>query len=395
VEAEVRQVAGGDPVAAIELATDRIMDVNRLAAATFSVATPGDYFGALVRMAGRLVDTRSTPRGVESLITTDAHTFSVVADGVSATALKAVEIGSEVSITGVLRPVSRTVDDPMSPAWVSPVDRLELLPRTASDIRVLAAPSWWTPRRLATLLAILAALATGAVIWAGLLRRQIAAQLRIIQSQVEARATHEERQRIAREFHDTLEQDLASIALQIDAAAHCTADEAQARQAFDQHRDMMARLRQETHDFLWDLRDKKRWDGSLGESLAAQAAYLQSLTDVRISCAIAAELPRVAADVQFHVLRIVREAVCNAIEHAKPSSIAIRAAVDGGECVITIADDGAGCDLAAAEAKTGHFGIVGMRERARRIGAALTVESGLGKGTAVTVRCQSRENTAI
>lgn len=393
VEAEVRRLGRGDVPEPTAVDPGKVMEINRIAAATFSVAKPGDYFGALVCMTGRLVETHATTLGVECLISGDDYAFVVLADGPTATLLRAVNVGSTIAITGILRPVARVVNDPMSPAWLSPVERLELLARNPSDIQLLAAAPWWTPRRLSIALGAAAILAVGGVLWGVALRRQIAAHLRVIRGQLESQATLEERQRIAREFHDTLEQDLASITLQADAAAHCSAD-AEARQAFAEHRDVIARLRQETHDFLWDLRDPLRCDGSLAESVAAQAAYLRSLTDIPITCHVSDDLPKVPADVQFHLLRIVREAARNAMQHGDPSRIDIEASRNGHDLTITVRDDGRGFSLADVEAAPGHFGILGMRERARRIGATVLIESQPGEGSVVRVAWSSRQRIA-
>jgi len=384
VGAEVRRMDVGTPPAPAVIDPEKIKEVNRVAAATFSVAQPGDYFGALVRMKGRLVETHATVRGTACLVAGDETTFVVLADGTTAAALRLVDVGSTIAVTGILRPVARTVEDPMSPAWLSPVERPELLARNASDFDVLAAAPWWTPRRLSIALGAAATLAAGGALWAVALRRQIAAQLRVIRGQLESRATLEERQRIAREFHDTLEQDLASVTLQADAAAHCAAH-AEAREAFAEHRNVMARLRQETHDFLWDLRDPLRCDGSLAESVAAQAAYLRSLTDIPIFCDVGGELPKVPADVQFHLLRIVREAARNSMQHGEPSRIDIRAACEGDEITITVRDDGRGFSAAQVESLPGHFGLLGIRERARRIGATVAIEGRPHEGAVVWV----------
>ncbi len=393
VEAEVRRIDRGEPPPPADVDPERIMDINRIAAATFSVATPGDFFGAVVRMVGRLVETHATTWGTECLVTSNGQAFVVIADVPTAAELRVVDIGSMIAVTGILQPVARTVEDPMSPAWLSPVERLEVLARDAADLQVLAAAPWWTTRRLSIALGAAATLAAGGALWVVALRRQIAGQLRVIRGQLESRATLEERQRIAREFHDTLEQDLASITLQADAAAHCTAD-AEARQAFAEHRNVMARLRQETHDFLWDLRDPMRCDGSLAESVAAQAAYLRSLTDIPITCDVAEGLPKVPADVQFHLLRIVREAARNAMQHGDPARIDIQAGGTSDEVTITVRDDGRGFSVPDVEALPGHFGLLGMQERARRIGATMLIESRPGDGTAIRVAWSSRSRIA-
>jgi len=87
--------------------------------------------------------------------------------------------------------------------------------RSAGDVRVLRAPSWWTMQRLLSVLGVLIAAMLASARWILLLRRQVSA-LRV---RIQREAVLEERQRIAREFHDTLEQELAGLRIRMDAAA--------------------------------------------------------------------------------------------------------------------------------------------------------------------------------
>jgi signal transduction histidine kinase len=210
-------------------------------------------------------------------------------------------------------------------------------------------------------------------------------QLSLIESQLQAEAAAEERLRIAREFHDTLEQDLAGIALRMDAAAGRARDE-HSRTELEQQRVLFTRLRAETHDFLWDLRDPQRNDGSLQASLAAQVAYQRSLVSVPITLQLDGDVPvRVPPLVQYHMLRIAREAVSNAIKHAEPSRIDLRVRGGSAGLVLEVVDDGVGFDATVRESLEGHFGIRGMRERVRRMGATLQIDSRVGAGSAVRV----------
>jgi signal transduction histidine kinase len=265
-----------------------------------------------------------------------------------------------------------------------PFGQLQLLLRSAADMRLVRAPSWWKPHRLAAALAAVAAVAGIATGWGVLLRRQVRRQLALIETKLQAEAAADERHRIAREFHDTLEQDLAGITLQLDAAAHRAGDE-HSRHVLEEQRGLLARLRSETHDFLWDLRDPARHDGSLLESLAAQAAYLRSLATVPIRLDAAGDLPWVPPLVQYHLLRIMREAVNNAVKYADATMIDVQLATRPDGLCLTVADDGRGFDVAARDALEGHFGIRGMRERARRIEATIAIESRPGWGTRVAL----------
>jgi signal transduction histidine kinase len=300
--------------------------------------------------------------------------------------LRHLEPGSEVMVTGIVQPEAGTDDDFIREWQPAHDQRMQILLRSSADISVVKSPSWWKPHRLAAALAAVAAVAAFATGWGVMLRRQVGRQLSLIESQLQAEAASEERQRIAREFHDTLEQDLAGIALRMDAAAGRARDE-HSRAELEQQRALFSRLRAETHDFLWDLRDPQRNDGSLQASLAAQVAYQRSLVSVPITLHLEGGLSgRVPPLVQYHLLRIAREAVSNAIKYAEPSRIDLRLRDEAEGLVLEVVDDGLGFDVTARESLEGHFGIRGMRERARRLGATMAIDSRPGDGTTVRVR---------
>jgi signal transduction histidine kinase len=234
-----------------------------------------------------------------------------------------------------------------------------------------------------------------------MLRRQVNRQLAVIESQLQVEAATEERKRIAQEFHDTLEQDLAGIAMRLDVAAERARDDA-SRTVLESQRALLERLRSDTHDFLWDLRDPARHDGSLRESLEEQVAYMRSLGTATIRFHATGAVFAVSPFVQHHLLRIVREAVTNAVKHGRATAVDIRLSMQDAAATITISDDGQGFDVDARGNVPGHFGIRGMRERARRIHATLTIESRPGGGTTVRVtgptaasRADSRPSTAV
>ena len=119
----------------------------------------------------------------------------------------------------------------------------------------------------------------------------------------------------------------------------------------------------------------------------SQAAYQQSLIVVPITVHAVGETPaRVSALFQYHLLRIAREAVANAGRHADPTRIEVYLRAGSEGLVLEVIDDGIGFDVAAGESRHGHFGLRGMRERARRMGATLMIDSEGGRGTKVSVR---------
>ena len=212
----------------------------------------------------------------------------------------------------------------------------------------------------------------------------------MIERSLQSQAVADERRRIAREFHDTLEQGLAAVALRLDAAVSCAVDEP-TRLMLDRQRQLLAGLQEETRDFLWDLREPVLAGGSLADAIRSQVAYVQSLTTVPVAFEAVGEPPPLSAIVQYQLVRIAREAAINAVKYAHAGQISIRLEAGAAGVAVPVAlglwitDDGKGFDLADRGAADGHFGIQGMRERAKRIDAELRIDTAPGRGTAVAV----------
>jgi signal transduction histidine kinase len=157
-----------------------------------------------------------------------------------------------------------------------------------------------------------------------------------------------------------------------------------------QQRQLLAGLQTEARGFLWDLRDPVHVEGSLRESITAQLRLLQPLSAATIVLDAVTPSPDVAPAVQYQLVRIVREAVTNAIRHARARRIDVGLRLeqlpgDPGRVCLTVADDGEGFDIESRSAVEGHYGLRGMRERARRIGAEFAVESWPGHGSRIVV----------
>jgi len=292
-------------------------------------------------------------------------------------AIPAFEPGSLARFTGLCRVTAITHE-----GYRAAPSAFEILLRSPGDAELLAAAPWWNARRLALGLVLAAGIAVLAIAWIGLLRRQVAKQLRQIHMQAQIEAVSEERQRIAREFHDTLEQELAGLTLRLDATATRVTDE-KARGLLEQQRRLLSRLQTETRDFVWDLRDPSRQDVPLAGALKALLDHLQpgACSPLRLRCE--QPVPPLPPLVQHHLLRIAREALNNAIKYARASGIDVTVDIGSESLRLVVADDGDGFEVAAADALSGHFGIRGMKERARKIGADLQIASAPGKGTRV------------
>jgi signal transduction histidine kinase len=183
------------------------------------------------------------------------------------------------------------------------------------------------------------------------------------------RRVRAERLQLARELHDGLAQELALIALLADpgAATHPPgALEAATARALGECRQMIEML---------------RGNGcpDSGASFADALATLAARVGVAIETRVDAEL-EIEPQAQFELLRIVTESVRNAVHHGGATRIEVEVVESAGELVLRVADNGSGFDPELIPGR--RYGLVGMRERAERLGGALTVSAGDG-GTQV------------
>jgi two-component system NarL family sensor kinase len=194
-------------------------------------------------------------------------------------------------------------------------------------------------------------------------------------------AQAEERNRLAREIHDTIAQDLSAIAFQLEAAEallDAPVDPERVRRAVAAALDLTRKGLDETRRSVLDLRAAPLE----GRTLAAALADLASEKNVIFEAS--APSPKLPAAVELGLYRIAQEAVQNALRHAEASRIAIRLETSPERVRLSIEDDGKGFMIGEG-APSSRFGLVGVRERARLLGGGFQLESSPGAGTRVTV----------
>ena len=126
--------------------------------------------------------------------------------------------------------------------------------------------------------------------------------------------------------------------------------------------------------------------GDLPAALAELAAQSRDGLRLDIEARVTGAPQPLPPKVESHLLRIGQEATTNAIKHARAKTIRLELGYDGGLVRLLIRDDGCGFDAErAAPSEAGHFGLLGMRERAEKIGGTLTILSAPGKGTTIQV----------
>ena len=209
-------------------------------------------------------------------------------------------------------------------------------------------------------------------------------QLSEYAAQVEDLTIAAERQRMARELHDTLSQGLAGLILQLEAAdAHLSKERPERAQeiiaqAMEQARATLANARRA----IGDLRSSTEPVAGLEQALGAEVKHFENATGLpcELEVQLKGELPNPIIETG---LRIVSEALTNVARHAQAAHAWVRVEETDTQLCLEIRDDGLGFDPKAVE--TGHYGLLGLRERARLVGGTLDVLSEQGQGTTIKV----------
>lgn len=338
----------------------------------------GTHDADLVTLDAQVVDVLRGANEFTLVLREDDIGFHARLGGKDASRLGAVQPGSRVRLIGVARATQRE----FSGTGFSARQRsFEILLRTPEDVAVLRAPSAWTARRLAAALGLLALVAAAALAWVVLLRRRIAAQTAIIRDQARAEAALEERERIAREFHDTLEQELVGLMLRLDAASS-KVTEPKPRELLDGARRLVQGVQAGARSLVWNLRQPALEVASLPEAIS------QSVVDLRegrqIDVQTEGETRRLPGVIEHELLRVAQEAVTNAVKHGGAQHIGVSIAFLPSEVQLRVTDNGRGFDPENDGAKPGHFGLIGIRERMKKLGGEFTIESCAGGGTTLS-----------
>ena len=199
----------------------------------------------------------------------------------------------------------------------------------------------------------------------------------------------EERNRIASDFHDTLMAGLAAISWQLEATAKLLAgfDERNARaaQSCELARKMVAHCQAEARRIIWDLRDSDEITEILSKALSRTLAANCLREDIDFSFNVDGDEVPIAPAAVHHMVSIGQEAVNNAIRHSGASRILVRLQYECDSLHLSIRDNGCGFHFLEPRSRPGHFGILVMQERARRLGGALRVNTAPGAGTEIVL----------
>jgi signal transduction histidine kinase len=314
----------------------------------------------------------------------------------TAAPLPPLRIGSLLEVTGVYVVSS---DQPVP---------FELLLNSPANIRVLELPSWWTVQHAIFVVSTMAALILLAVIWIGMLRRQVerrtiqlsnanksltnemAERQRTEEELVRARALHlveQERTRIARDLHDDLGSRTTRMVLLLDelalqnqipspdAAAHPTKISTVAREMI-----------QSLDETVWAVNPRNDTLRRLVNYIGQSAMEFLNAAGARCRLDFSELLPEkpISADARYHLLLAVKEALHNAIRHGHATEVQLHVVADEESLVLEIADNGVGFESVPDNGSAN--GLRNMRQRMEEIGGQFEIKSELNAGTQVTLK---------
>jgi signal transduction histidine kinase len=203
----------------------------------------------------------------------------------------------------------------------------------------------------------------------------------------ESRELHvaRERNRLARDLHDSVKQTLFSLNLTAEAAADLVdRDPARAKEQIRKVAELARSAQREMTGLVFQLRPASLESEGLVTTLRKHVEVARRALGVDITLDVAGErsLP---LDVEAGIFRIVQEALNNAIKHAQAGSIDVSLAMDNGVVSVTVHDDGVGFDPRALPVRTKHLGLTSMEERAQGLDGNLDISSRPGEGTTVAL----------
>jgi len=384
-DATVQLIGQGEPPLAIPAVLETLLNA------------PEDFTGVLVQLKATLMNLVDSA-GRQTLVLQSSNSIFTanIENSRADEHLKSLKLGSEIALTGVFvaqspgkwvpgvaqsREISSSIP-------YSPPESVQILLRSYADVAVIREPPWWTLSRLLWILGIMTLILLAGLVWVVVLGRRVSQQTRIIEEKVRRAGVLEERDRIAREFHDTLEQELAAITIQLDAVeAQLNGSPEAVRRLLGLARNMIRRSLSEARRSVWDLRSHLLENCDLAGALTEMAAPLAAASGAEIAIQSTGVPRKLPAVTEHNLLRVTQEALANALKHSGAKKIIVALSYEPSQVQLRLHDNGNGFDLlTAGQASGGHFGLLDMRERAEKIGARFSLTSRPGHGTEILLR---------
>src|SRR5271157_5339654 len=395
-------------------------------AVTIQEVEDGLCHAALVTLKGKLLDgfvrqDRQPTSGkmrLRTVLMMQGENFTFTAETEAPDAMSdfaGLRFGSIIEVSGVC--FTESGEDGKSRSF-------QILMPTGKNVQVLAKPSWLTPQRLLAGLGVLLVVSIAAVGWTVMVSQKNATlkvlvrekekarlELREAHDQLEERvkertaqlklqitarkelelqskATLAERTRLAQELHDTLEQALTGVALQLDTTTRLFEKEPDgAKNHLEMARNLVAESQTEVHRSVWNLRCRALEKFDLPGALLMSSQQIAGGSNLRVEMKAQGRVRPLPETVEENLLRIAQEALLNVIKHSEATQTEIELDYGPKNIVLQVKDNGKGFAMDdCAGPREGHFGLLGISERAKRLHGETTFSSAPDAGTTVRVQ---------
>lgn len=221
-------------------------------------------------------------------------------------------------------------------------------------------------------------------------RRQLIEQLEATQAELAAAERRagilEERQRLARDIHDTLAQGFTSIVMHLEAADQALPDDLDTLQKhLDRARETARTSLEQARRVIHALRPHSLDQRSLPDAIERTAVRWQEETGIPLTTTITGDPIPLHPDIEVTLLRATQEALANIRKHAQATAVQLTLSYIDDVVVLDVQDNGVAFAGAAASPLSGGYGLQAMRERVEQCGGSVTLESEPGEGTTVVV----------
>lgn len=343
-------------------------------------------YGRRLRVTGKVQDilyangkaTSLVLKGEKHALAVDLGNLSGPPDGI--------ETGSEIEVTGTY--VIETAN--WFPYAAFPhVAGAILAIDGPDDVRVISGPPVWTPARLSYVIGSLILLLTAIFIWNRALRKLVDRRSRELLKEkvahIDSELRLEERTRLAVELHDSVLQNLTSVALQIGIAKRLSQTNAPSAEAhFDIAAKALSSCHEELRNCIWDLRNQTLEEHDMNEAI--RRVLEPCLGDAELSVRFSISRRILTDNTAYAILRILRELASNAVKHGHAQSVKVAGALENQKILLSVRDDGCGFDPSNRPGiAEGHFGLQGVSERIKRYHGTIDIDSRPQQGTHVRI----------
>jgi signal transduction histidine kinase len=396
---------------------------------TVTALQKGTNHADLIRLQGRLIDRlvksnsqATNDASIRTTLVLQNTNLYFTAEKVTTdenSLLASIPLGSLVEVTGICLIESDGVND----IGDLKIKSVRMLLPNSFDARILKKPSWLTPRHLLASLGVVFGVLLLVAAWSVMVSKnnlilkslvreketaqhelqeahdqleervqERTAQLKVEmtarkESELGFRAVLTERTRLAQELHDTLEQTMTGIALQLDLVANLAdKNPGNASHHLKLARSLMRQSQEDLRHSVWGLRSRATEQFNLASALLTNGRQIADGAGIAIeveTIGVAVPLSEVAEE---NLLRIGQEAITNVVKHSGATKVKIELEYTANKVILRIKDDGKGFTPDNCSGPSdGHFGLLGIRERAERLNGRVEFDSVPRKGTLIRV----------